>query len=265
MQKLKQHWNKKSKSEKISFLLILAGLLLVLYYLIVNWLPKWYRQFTYIENLDMVANDSSAYRPVPILLPDDVYYRFTYPTDSLFTTEERTSYQSGDLLLRVPRLGYEGTVVDGTTDANLKKGPGLYKNSALPSFGNPNVCIAAHRGVYGAEFYYIDKITTGDQIYLEYDNYLFTYDYVETVVVPADDWSLMYCTDYSAITLSSCQLTNSTERICVRGKLRSVTPLLGAEPIVDSASSGSSSDSAASQTSSSVAASSAPVSDAMSH
>ena len=107
----------------------------------------------------------------------------------------------------------------------LKHGVGLYNYSALPSYGNPNVCIAGHRGVYGAEFYNIDKFEEGDLLYLEYDGYLFTSQYIETVTVPVDDWGMMYCTDYSAITLSSCQMEGDTERICVRGKLLKAEPL----------------------------------------
>ncbi|MEG0803636.1 MAG: sortase, partial [Pygmaiobacter sp.] len=67
----------------------------------------------------------------------------------------------------------------------------------------------------------------------EYDGYLFTYEYVETKVVKADDWSMMYCTeDYSAITLSSCHpMSTSEDRMCVRGRLLSITLLEGAVPL----------------------------------
>lgn len=221
-------WKKKSPLEKISAFLIGLGVLLVFYYLLVNWAPKWYRQLTYREDLDMTVTGQS-YVPLPIYMSDDCYYRFTYPTDQLFTTEERGEYESGDMLLQVPRLSLTAKVQNGTTASDLKHGPGLYQGSALPSFGNPNVSIAAHRGVYGAEFYYLDKLTDGDLLYLEYDGFLFTYEYVSTAVVQADDWSEMYCTDYSAITLTTCQLTGSDERICVRGKLISITPLPGTE------------------------------------
>lgn len=222
--RLNRWWKKKNKKEKLSFLLVAAGLLLIAYYLTVNWVPKWYRQLTYRENLDMTIS-GQTYVPLPVYVSDDSYYRFTYPTDSLFTTDERDEYKSGEMVLRVPRLALTAKVQSGTSDSVLRHGPGLYASSALPSFGNPNVGIAAHRGVYGAEFYNIDKLTAGDLIYLEYDGYLFTYEYVFTTVVPFDDWGEMYCTDYSAVTLTSCQLTNSTERICVRGKLLSITPM----------------------------------------
>lgn len=230
LHRLQAGWRKKSRTERVSAVLIAAGILLVLYYLFANWVPKWYRQLTYAENLDMTQT-GEHYVPLPVYSDTENYYQFTYPTDSLFSTDERRQYQSGELTLRVPRLGLTAKVVNGTRAADLKKGPGLYQCSAMPSYGNPNVCIAAHRGVYGAEFYYLDKLTDGDLIYLEYDNYLFTYEYVFTATVPADDWSLMYCTDYSAITLTTCELTNSTDRICVRGKLQSVVPMEGAASV----------------------------------
>ncbi len=210
----------------LSLGLILAGAALLLYYVGVNWAPKWYREWTYRENLDMslpTVTDLSLAEDGGFV--EDNYSRYTYPTDSFFITSTRKAYESGQMVLRVPRLAYEGEVLDGTTEGVLKHGVGLYNYSALPSYGNPNVCIAGHRGVYGAEFYNIDKFEEGDLLYLEYDGYLFTYQYIETVTVPVDDWGMMYCTDYSAITLSSCQMEGDTERICVRGKLLKAEPL----------------------------------------
>lgn len=225
----------------LSLVLILAGAALLLYYVGVNWVPKWYREWTYRENLDMslpTVEDLSLTADSGFV--EDNYNRYTYPTDSFFLTNERKAYKNGQLVLRVPRLAYEGEVLSGTTEGVLKYGVGLYNYSALPSYGNPNVCIAGHRGVYGAEFYNIDKFQEGDLLYLEYNGYLFTYQYMETVTVPVDDWSMMYCTNYSAITLSSCQMEGDTERVCVRGKLLRADPL---EPEDGDGSSSSSSSS----------------------
>ena len=210
----------------LSLVLILSGLALLGYYVVVNWVPKWYREWTYRENLDLSLPTVSDLSLAPEdQLVEDNYARYVYPTDSFFISNTRKAYQSGSMILRVPRLAYEGEVLDGTASWILSQGVGLYQYSALPSYGNPNVSIAGHRGVYGAEFYNIDKFEEGDLLYLEYDGFLFTYEYLETVTVALDDWSMLYCTDYSAITLTSCLMEGDTERICVRGKLIKAEPL----------------------------------------
>lgn len=217
---------KMSVQSVLSLVLILSGLVLLGYYFAVNWVPKWYREWTYRENLDLslpTVEDLSLSPEEQFV--EDNYARYVYPTDRFFVTDMRKAYKSGEMILRVPRLAYEGEVLSGTTQSVLSQGVGLYQYSALPSYGNPNVSIAGHRGVYGAEFYNIDKFEEGDLLYLEYDGFLFTYEYQETVVVAVDDWSLLYCTDYSAITLTTCQMEGDTERICVRGKLVKAEPL----------------------------------------
>lgn len=226
----------------LSLIFILSGLALLGYYVAVNWVPKWYREWTYRENLDLSLPTVSDLS----LLPEDQfiednYARYVYPTDSFFISNTRKEYQSGEMILRVPRLAYEGEVLNGTDQWTLSQGVGLYQYSALPSYGNPNVSIAGHRGVYGAEFYNIDKFEEGDLLYLEYDGFLFTYEYLETVTVSVDDWSMLYCTDYSAITLTSCLMDGDTERICVRGKL------LKAEPLEEDAEAASASNADAAQ------------------
>lgn len=230
-----QHYRQKKVTARgvLSAILLCAGAALVLYYVVVNWVPKWYREFTYWQNLSNLTDMDVSEADVSQLdtsqadpLAGDNYPRYTYPTDRFFLSDERKAYQNGDMTLRVPRLAYEGEVRSGTTQSVLKYGPGLYRYSALPSYGNPNVCIAGHRGVYGAEFYNIDKFEEGDKIYLDYNGYRFTYAYVETIVVPPNDWGMIYCADYSAITLTSCHpMDTSADRMCVRGKLIAVEEL----------------------------------------
>lgn len=201
------------------------GLALIGYYVFADVLPKVRRIRAMEAALEYTGTASQSYVPLPVVNADDNYGRYTYPTDHFFTTDARSSYKSGDMVLRIPKLGLESKVMSGVTDATLRQGPGLYDYSALPSYGNPNVCIAAHRGVYGAEFYLLDKLGEGDLIELEYDGYLFTYQYKETKTVALDDWSLMYCTDYSAVTLSTCDMVDTGIRIVVRGELQSISPL----------------------------------------
>ncbi len=74
----------------------------------------------------------------------------------------------GDALTRIkiPALGVDTVVVEGTTTNALKAGAGHYANTALPcDLGN--MAIAGHRTTYGKPFANIDQLRPGDTITLE--------------------------------------------------------------------------------------------------
>lgn len=140
-----------------------------------------------------------------------------YPTDKLFITKGRENYKDGDMILKVPRLNLVADVLDGTTSSVLDRGVGLYDYAQLPGEGNRNVSITAHRNV---EFEYIDTITQGDMIYLEYDGIEYSFEYEDTIIVRNDDWSIIYCKDHPVVTLISCHPVNSSKnRIAITAKL----------------------------------------------
>ena len=74
----------------------------------------------------------------------------------------------GDALTRIkiPAIGVDTVVVEGTTESALKAGAGHYPGTALPcEFGNMG--IAGHRTTYGKPFANIDQLKPGDTITLE--------------------------------------------------------------------------------------------------
>jgi sortase A len=71
-------------------------------------------------------------------------------------------------ILRIPRLGenYQFAIVEGTSTADLIKGPGHYPGTALPGqIGN--FAVAGHRTTYEHPFYSINRLRVGDPIVLE--------------------------------------------------------------------------------------------------
>ena len=65
--------------------------------------------------------------------------------------------------LQIPRLGLDQYVVEGTSEEDLKRGPGHYAGSPMP--GQPgNAAIAGHRTTFGAPFNRLDELKPGDQI-----------------------------------------------------------------------------------------------------
>lgn len=149
-----------------------------------------------------------------------------YPTDKLFVTKDRKDYRAGDIILSVPRLNFEGPVLADVEDETLKGGVGLYDYSPLPSptrAVNANVSIAGHRDLHGNEFYYIDTITEGDLLYLTYGGNVYAYEYEWTKIIEPSDWSVIHCTDYPCLTLTSCDpIGIANKRIIVRARLLSV-------------------------------------------
>jgi sortase A len=88
------------------------------------------------------------------------------------TTELKQKYedrqiQEGDPLTRIkiPKIGVDVVVVEGTTPAALKAGAGHYRGTPLPcEMGN--VAIAGHRTTYGKPFNQLDRLSAGDKIQL---------------------------------------------------------------------------------------------------
>ncbi|HEY2813849.1 MAG TPA: class E sortase [Acidimicrobiales bacterium] len=76
--------------------------------------------------------------------------------------------QDGDSLTRIkiPAIGVDVVVVQGTDDDALRAGAGHYKDTPLPC-ENGNIGIAGHRTTYGRPFADLDLLQPGDQITLE--------------------------------------------------------------------------------------------------
>jgi sortase A len=76
----------------------------------------------------------------------------------------------------IPRFGkdFAFTVVEGTDDASLQKGPGHYVGSALPG-GTGNFAVAGHRVGKGEPFLNLDRLKTGDTVIVETKTTWFVY------------------------------------------------------------------------------------------
>jgi len=74
----------------------------------------------------------------------------------------------GDALTRIkiPAIGVDTVVVEGTTETALRAGAGHYASTAMPC-ENGNMAIAGHRTTYGKPFANIDQLRPGDTITLE--------------------------------------------------------------------------------------------------
>jgi sortase A len=78
--------------------------------------------------------------------------------------------------LYIPRLGkdYAFTIVEGTDDDSLEKGPGHYRGTALPGQVG-NFAVAGHRVGKGEPFLNLDQLRAGDAIVVQTKSSWFVY------------------------------------------------------------------------------------------
>jgi sortase A len=117
----------------------------------------------------------------------------------------RESSRRGDAVarLRIPTLGVDEFVVNGTDTASLKQGPGRYLDSAMPGEGEL-VYIAGHRTTYGAPFSRIDSLAKGDRVFLELPYATVQYEITGHRIVAANETSVLESKGYEQLALQAC-------------------------------------------------------------
>jgi sortase A len=133
-------------------------------------------------------------------------------------------------IIDIPKIGINFVVVEGTSEADLERGPGHYLGTALP--GNPgNAAIAGHRTTYLRPFYNLDQMAPGDPIYITTTQGRFQYNVVDTMVVDPSDIAVLNPTPTPTLTLTTCNPRfSASTRIVVQAHL--VTPVAAAAPII---------------------------------
>jgi sortase A len=133
--------------------------------------------------------------------------------------------------LRVPRIGLNALVVQGTSPSALRAGAGHYVGSPLPGESG-NVAIAGHRTTYGRPFNRLDELEPGDEAVL--DTPIATYIY--RVVAPFDghanpwvvrpsDVSVLDRTAGHELTFTTCNPKGSAaQRLVLRLELTATRP-----------------------------------------
>lgn len=129
--------------------------------------------------------------------------------------------------IRIPSIRVTLVVVQGTSEADLAKGPGHYPSTALPGMGR-TVAIAGHRTTYLAPFRRIDALRPGDRIVMTmpYGRFLYTVQYRR--IVPPSAWWVTDDVGYERLVLSACNpLYSAAQRIVVFARLTAMSPQFG--------------------------------------
>jgi sortase A len=105
--------------------------------------------------------------------------------------------------IKVPRLGLNMILVNGTDHDTLEKGPGRDLRTYMPGQGQL-IYIAGHRTTYLAPFSHIDSLRAGDRVTLEMPYATFVYRVVRHRIVPSDDLAVLKSHGREVVILQAC-------------------------------------------------------------
>src|SRR5262245_13459150 len=117
----------------------------------------------------------------------------------------RLASDDGDAIarLRIPRLGLNAVVVDGTGVDDLRRGPGRHLESFMPG-ERRLVYIAGHRTTYGAPFGDINELKRGDPITIEVPYATIHYRVTRHRIVDDNDLSVLESPHHEELVLQAC-------------------------------------------------------------
>jgi sortase A len=105
--------------------------------------------------------------------------------------------------IKIPSIGADYVVIEGTDESDLQRGPGHYDYTALPGQGK-TIGIAGHRTTYGAPFNKINEIDKGDEVILEMPYGTFTYRVTDTDIVDPTDVDIVDEKGRERLVLTAC-------------------------------------------------------------
>jgi sortase A len=126
--------------------------------------------------------------------------------------------------IRIPAIGANFVVVDGTTTAALRRGPGFFARAPYPGAGG-TAAIAGHRTTYLAPFRRLDDLDRGDDVLVQMPYGRFTYEVERTRIVPPSALWVLRRASHDRLILSACHpLYSAAKRIVVFARLVRAEP-----------------------------------------
>ena len=121
--------------------------------------------------------------------------------------------------VKIPSIGVNWVVVDGTGSGALRNGPGFFPQAPWPG-ARGTVAIAGHRTTYAAPFRRLDQLDGGEKIVVEMPYGTFTYRVERTRIVAANAMWVIKRVGYDRLILSACHpLYSAAQRIVTFAKL----------------------------------------------
>jgi sortase A len=187
-------------------LLVVAGSLTLVWALLVwQWMDPFTALYTKWKQHQLATQydkRAAAFRPLDVTGASLAAERETIAREA---RAYRIETHRGEAIgrIRIPHIGLDMILVDGTDHDSLKKGPGRYLRSFMPG-ENRLVYIAGHRTTYLAPFSHIDGIRKGDTVTLEVPYGTFTYRVSGHRIVGAGDVSVLRSPRHELLILQAC-------------------------------------------------------------
>ena len=126
-------------------------------------------------------------------------------TIALLARRYRRQAKRGEAIgrIKVPHMGVNMILVNGTDHDTLKKGPGRDLRTFMPG-ENRLVYIAGHRTTYLAPFSHIDRLRSGDRVTIEVPYATFVYTVTHHRIVKATDLSVLRSPTHELVELQAC-------------------------------------------------------------
>ena len=130
---------------------------------------------------------------------------------------DRRSLQEGDAVgrIKIPKIGANFVIVEGSNPADLRTGPGHYPETPLPGLPG-TVAIAGHRTTYLAPFRRINELKRGDRITITMPYGTFVYSVQRQQIVSPQALWVLRRKGYNRLVLTACHpLYSAAQRIVV--------------------------------------------------
>lgn len=144
--------------------------------------------------------------------------------------QQGTVIDDGLTRLSIPKIDLSAVIVEGTSRKKLLLGPGHLEETPAPG-GEGNSVITAHRDTF---FRHIHELSKGDELVVQRNGKLYTYEVQGKKVVKPTDVSVIKPSKDARLTLITCYPTYyigpAPERLVVFSKLKAGEPLKEATP-----------------------------------
>ena len=173
-----------------------------------RWKDPFTTAYTAYEQRQLASNldeQFATWKPAPTKVRKPAVHKPAIANVEAEARRYRLASSDGDAIARikVPRLGINMVVVNGTEVADLRRGPGRHLKSFMPG-EHRLVYIAGHRTTYLAPFSHIDELRPGDKIFLELPYASFVYRVTGHRIVDDNDLSVLESRGHEELVLQAC-------------------------------------------------------------